>query len=315
MNSPQQYFSLRQMELIWAILKTGNMTKAAEELGISQPAVSRMVRHAEDRSGLRLFIKRGSRLVITPEAEELRYEIERVFVGVERVHRVSQSLRQGFGRPIRLAVVPAMHSLLPVALEQTVGQLPGLKVSVKMAGQGSTEDLVLYGDCDIGIAAGPIRHRDLTGIALSGGPLVCVMRKDDPLAKRQEITPLDLGDRHLISYGRLGPVAVGLDRLFSAHGVERQVVIQTGNSSFAAQLAETGCGIALTDPFFLLREKPENLVVLPLSPRITYRPFVFHRQQHVPSQAEKCLTANLLKASESWPTTFRGFWHGEPMDA
>jgi len=69
--------NLRQLEVFNAIMRFGSVTGAARELGVSQPAVSKILRHAEDQLGMRLFERLNGRLQPTMEAKAIQAEMER----------------------------------------------------------------------------------------------------------------------------------------------------------------------------------------------------------------------------------------------
>jgi len=304
MVRPDTYLSLRQMEMIWTVLSCGSMTKAAEELGVSQPAISRTVRHAEDRSGLCLFLRRGGRLIPTPEASELRREIERVFMNVDRVQRLTQALRQGWGRVVRVGSLPTLAAaLLGAAVPAALREQPRLKLVCKSNDMARVEDCVRGGDFDLGLVY-CVRHgEDLESLPVADACLVCIMAPDHPLAARPLIDPRDLAALPLISVGRLTPPAAQLDRAFERAGLERHVTVQTGDSRLAARLVDNGDGVAIVDPFFL---GPEfgHLAMQPLRPRIAIQAQVIHRRNQVLSRAERTLIARIGAEGATWQ---RGF--------
>ena len=83
----------RQIEAFRAVILAGSVTRAAELLGISQPATSRLLRDLQHGLGLKLFQKAGTGLEPTAAAVTLYTEVERSFVGLERIARTAESLR------------------------------------------------------------------------------------------------------------------------------------------------------------------------------------------------------------------------------
>jgi DNA-binding transcriptional LysR family regulator len=83
----------RQVEAFRAVMVTGSMTSAAELLGVSQPAVSRLIRDFELAVTFRLFARRGNQIAPTPEAVSLLSEVERAFVGLARIAEHATAIR------------------------------------------------------------------------------------------------------------------------------------------------------------------------------------------------------------------------------
>ncbi|MGH8435809.1 MAG: LysR family transcriptional regulator, partial [Pseudomonas sp.] len=84
--------SLRHIETIHAVILTGSVTGAASRLFVTQPAISNVLREAEDRLGYPLFDRRGGRLMPTPLADMLFEEIERSFTGLEAINDFCEQL-------------------------------------------------------------------------------------------------------------------------------------------------------------------------------------------------------------------------------
>src|SRR6266852_2026092 len=107
--------SFRQIEAFRAVIVLHSMTRAAETLNISQPAVSRLMRDMELNLGLTLFRRRKGGLQPTEEALALYAEVERSFVGVDKIARAAVRIRE------RLAGADAF---LPAARRRRVPARP-----------------------------------------------------------------------------------------------------------------------------------------------------------------------------------------------
>jgi DNA-binding transcriptional LysR family regulator len=94
--------NLRQMEVFRAVMLTGSVSAAAELLHVSQPAVSKVLAHAQRQSGLLLFERIKGRLAATPEAQALYAEVETLWRGVEKVRDVSRELASPRAGTLRL---------------------------------------------------------------------------------------------------------------------------------------------------------------------------------------------------------------------
>ena len=78
----------RQIEAFRAVMLTGSMTIAAEFLRVTQPAVSRLVKDLEKHLKFRLFRRQGNRLIPTHEATILFAEVDRFYVGLDRIAKI-----------------------------------------------------------------------------------------------------------------------------------------------------------------------------------------------------------------------------------
>src|SRR3954465_12094017 len=104
------------MDIFRAVMGTSHVTRAAEALGTSQPTVSRELARLEQTLGLRLFDRVRGRLRPTVRALTLLEEVERSYVGLERIAEAAVSLRHFAHGRLALACLPALsHALLPDA--------------------------------------------------------------------------------------------------------------------------------------------------------------------------------------------------------
>ena len=85
--------NIRQIEAFHAFMETGSVTHAGERLGISQPAVSKLLKGFGESCGFKLFMRSNGRLVPTLEARLVASEVEKLIAGTERIERVVAAVR------------------------------------------------------------------------------------------------------------------------------------------------------------------------------------------------------------------------------
>ena len=298
---PVYNISVREMEVILAVLTHGTMSMAAQELNISQPAISRLVKHAEDRSGLSLFDRRGTKLIPTSDLLELRPELQRVFVTIERAQTSALTLRQGLGRPIRMVSMGMLSgALLPQAIAGLRRIAPLSKVMIRMSDRVGCERDVLSEVCDLGLVHGVTDPAAVAATRLCEGRIVCLVPRSHRLSSHTAISPADLADEDLVSIGRHSPVSRRVTAAFAQAGLERRILVQTADSRLGAQLAVEGQTVALLDPFFIGSVPLDTMVLLPFTPRIAAPCFAIYRpDRRMPPLASKMLD-QLKLAAATW---------------
>lgn len=305
MRRPTSRISIRQMEMIWAILTHGTMAKAAQELNISQPAISRMVKHAEDRTGLQLFERRGTKLIPTPDLNALSTEFERVFANVDRVQSLTSALGAGWGRPIRISTMSVLaEALLTPAIVRQRSAHPQTPIAVKLNNRNGVEWDIIREDFDLGLVHGVYEHETLTVVRFCRGRVVCLLKHDHRLATRPEISARDLADEHLISMGTGSPLSQKVIAAFEAAGLERNIAIQIADSRLAANFCKRGLGLALLDPFFIGTVSLDGLVIRPFAPHIATECYVIHSNRRVLPELEASLLEHLKVVGEAWERDF-----------
>lgn len=110
---------LRHIEVFHAVRRTGSITEAAEMLGVSQPAASKALKHAEDQLGFKLFRRVRGRLYPTAEAEILYTGVDKVYRDIETVRRVARNLRKNTHGFLRIGCLPSLSlGLLPESVNR-----------------------------------------------------------------------------------------------------------------------------------------------------------------------------------------------------
>src|SRR4030095_13969649 len=98
--------TFRQLQIVHAVSRSGSVTGAAQALGVSQPAVSMMLKDCGPSAGVRLFVSPQGRVQPTTETAGLLIELERIFNGVDRINRVIDDMRTTTVGTIQIAATP-----------------------------------------------------------------------------------------------------------------------------------------------------------------------------------------------------------------
>jgi len=256
-----------------AVLAAGSATAAAKLLGLSQSGVSRLLQQLEDDLQLVLFIREKGRLIATPEAMKLSYDVDHVLSGLDRFSNLARDLRSGAIGPdiIRFGLPNSMSEVFaPGLLVAFKKDFPGIRfetffdtsnVNTRRVEQRIL-DFAFMRDEDKANAQVDMEHV-LTGTS------VCVMRPDHPLATKETIGPKDLRDHPLILIGSRTPARTVLDEIFNRAGVTRRVEIETHSNGSACAFAANGLGIAIINSFFANLYLDLPLVQRPFLPKMT----------------------------------------------
>ena len=261
--------SFRQLEVMRAVIRSGSITGAADVLGISQPAVSMMVRQCRNAAGFPLFARRKGRLQPTPEAAWLIADLDRVFDGVERINRLIDDMRVSNAGAIHIAATPTLaENMLPRAVALFQRSRPNVRVTIHTMDNFSVVDHVAQEHVDFGMALSPFMHIDARQILLCSADLICVVNPESPLANRASVTPKDLLSVPLISFSKTLPLGMLAESAFRKAGVAMRVAQEVNQSSVACALVREGAGAAIIDPFWLSENRDARLVALKLRPRV-----------------------------------------------
>jgi DNA-binding transcriptional LysR family regulator len=259
--------SFRQMEIVHAVSRHGSVTAAAAALGISQPAVSMMLRECSATAGFPLFLRKQGRLQATAETRVLLADLERVFEGVERINRLVEDMRDASIGSVHVAATPTLaDNFLPPALAVFQRMRPRIQITIHTMDNLSVVDTVMQERVDFGLVLTPLGEPDARLVELCAGELICVVQPDHPLAVREAVEPADLAPYPLISFSRSLPLGHLVEQTFRAAGVPRRIALEVNQSSVACALARAGVGVAVIDPFLLIDDRDHRVVRLRLRP-------------------------------------------------
>ena len=123
--------TLRQIEVIRAIMVTGTVGGAARLLNVSSPGVSRVMKHAEQSVGVKLFDRKGGRYSPTREADTIFNQINGVYDKVEDLQFVITRLKRGASIELKIASVPSIANVMvPRAIADVRKAFPNLLIDI-----------------------------------------------------------------------------------------------------------------------------------------------------------------------------------------
>jgi DNA-binding transcriptional LysR family regulator len=259
----------RQLEAFRMVMLRGSVTAAAQDLNVSQPAVSRLVRDLETRSGLTLFVRHGNHLVPTPEAGLLLAEVERYASGLQAISTFAAELRHRRRGTLRIIAMPAMSmGFLPRFLASFIAGRSLASVYLHGMPSHLIVEAVLSGQAEIGFAASPPERPGLRVEPLESR-VVLVVPRAHRLAGRRIARREDLaGERFITVVGPPNFLARSAEILAE---VGDETGITTPLTGIACSLVAEGAGIALVDPYSAADFADHGIVAIPFEPAIDFR--------------------------------------------
>ncbi|WP_286239033.1 LysR family transcriptional regulator [Neptuniibacter halophilus] len=184
-------YTLRQLEVFLAVAQSENITRAADQLSMSQSAVSGALRDLETQFEIRLFDRIGKRLQINELGRLLRPQAEAL---LERASALQQSLQQhqAIGELKIGATLTIGNSLAVDLMARYLKQYPEARLQLKVGNTSSIAEQLLNYDLDIGLVEGEINHPDLDIQPWLQDELVVFAAPDHPLASKNLLSDSDL---------------------------------------------------------------------------------------------------------------------------
>lgn len=262
----------RQIEGFRAVVQAGSMTNAADLLGISQPAVSRLIRDLEASLKLRLFRREGNRLVPTQEGLVLFEEVDIHYRGIAQIEKVAEDLRTSSAGNIRVAGSSSLSTFfLPSVTAEFLQEHPSVTVSINNLHSSVILERIALQQFDIGLVQIAGDYPGVQIMHLPAAPAVCIVPRDHELSQHTVLTPELLAGQRFISLGQNSPLRRRIDEVFARRDLRR---LQCAEASLAASvraLVARGVGVAIVDPFVATALADESdVVVRPFLPEIPF---------------------------------------------
>lgn len=299
--------TMRQLEILCAVIETGSITRASQRLNLSQPAVSKLIAALEAQTQLLLFRREHRRLVVTPEAHRLYAEAQRLLTGITDIARLAEEMRSLNSGTLSVASLFATgHRLVPEVLGRFLHERPAVNLAYQVRSSNKIMQWVVANQIDVGIAMTSIDHDSVDSETLCSVNAVCALRPDHPLATRDKITADDLAGNRFISFGSEGRMQAIVDDTFDALNVKRRVIGRVYNSATACSLVSQGLGIAIVDPFSAADFLGRGVVTKRFEPRVEYTfKLLFPRMRERSRLLEAFLPA-LKSAAAEWVADCEG---------
>ncbi|AMJ60980.1 LysR family transcriptional regulator [Bosea sp. PAMC 26642] len=259
--------NLRQIELLRAVVRCETTVRAAHELGLSQPAVSNAIKHLESQVGFPLFERINNRLFPTAEARGLCQDSDPIFMLHAAFEAKVQDLKENRAGHVRIIATPPLgYGVIPPALRNFLAKRPKVRVSFDIRRFENVVESVETGIAELGFVMGLGDDRGLDAETFFSGDMVCVMRRDHPLAAKTMITPQDLRESHFIALEQGTRMGTILRKAFADAGEPFRFSVEVRYCNTACVLAESGVGVAIVDPLSPGFSSHQNLAIRRFTP-------------------------------------------------
>jgi DNA-binding transcriptional LysR family regulator len=238
------------MEILRALIRHRTTVAAAEELALSQPAVSNALKVMEAQAGFILFHRVNNRLFPSAEALALHEEGETIFALHAKLESRVRDLRES--RSGRLAIMgtpPLAYSVIPPALKRFLLDRPRTRVFFDVRRYEGVIDGVLSRVAELGFALGLSHEPGIAHEVVHAGEMVCVLPPHHDLAARAVISAADLAGLPLIGLERGTRLGEAVRASFEEAGVPYVPTVEVRYCNTACVLAAAGVGVSVVDPF------------------------------------------------------------------
>ena len=276
--------TLRQIEVVRAIMITGTVAGAAKLLNVSAPGISRLMKHTERALRLRLFERRHGRYVPTPEAKDIFEQINGVYRKVDDLHSMLARIERGGDVEFKLGSVPSIcHVMVPRAIERLRRKHPDLRIDINILKIEEALDYLLLGKGEIAAMSYRLDHPGLDFVPLAMGELLCIVPEGHPLAGRDRVSASEIVAHPLIGIDPNDPYGRIMSEIFVRSGLSFEMAIKARFGTTVCALVKAGLGIAIIDQFTVAHGAMPGIVAIPIAEPTQFQTYVAIKKDKAPS--------------------------------
>jgi DNA-binding transcriptional LysR family regulator len=266
-----QRVKIRHIEVFRAVVLSGSIRSAAEQLHVSPPAVSASLKQLETIVGFELFLRTANGLVATSEGIAFNKRVAALYENLDEISAFALQLRNGVDASLRIACSPNLAlEIVPRVVARLLKDFPSSSFNIEVMPTKELTNSIAAQRVDVGV-----------GINLPNGPfgkpfavgrcaVVAAVPTDWPEAREHHLTPSVLAKRPWIRFHPETTQGAATHEWLSRESVHSNSVASVRVARVACSLVEQGIGFALLDEFTASKAAKDRVVCLPITPSITY---------------------------------------------
>lgn len=242
--------TLRQVEVVRAVMVTGTIGGAAKLLNVSAPGISRLVKYTEKSLGIRFFQRQNGRYVPTPEARSIFEQINAVYKKVDDLSGMISAMGKGSLSELRIGSVPSIAQVMvPRAIERVRRRYPDLHMDINILKIEEAIDYLLLGKGECVAMSYRLPHSALDFLPLASGELYCIVPEGHELAGRGVVSAADIIRYPLIGIDPNDPYGRIMAEIFARNRLNYDITIRARFGTTVCALVRAGLGVAIIDQF------------------------------------------------------------------
>jgi len=256
------HLTLRQLQVFESAARHLSLSRAAEELHLSQPGVSMQMKKLTEAVGQPLMEQNGKRVQLTDQGQEL-VAASREILGALKRFELSLVARQGLTKgSLRLVAISTATYFVPRLLGEFAQLHPGVKVSLRVTNREQVLETLAAGLEDLYILGQPPEGLAVTAIPFMDNPLVVLAAPDHPLAHKKHISLARLAEEPWLLREPGSGTRKAVERIFAESGLPLTPRMELGNNEAIKQAVLPGLGISVLSRHTLALHDPAQFALL-----------------------------------------------------
>ena len=278
--------TVRQLNIFASVAKNLSFTRAADELHLSQPAVSMQVKQLEDEAGLPLFEKTGKKIRLTEAGREMYHYALSIHQQFREIGDIMDALKGVQRGHLAISVATTVNSFATKILAAFTNKYPEVTFSLDITNRKSLLDHLAHNSTDLVIMGQPPEDQALVSKAFMDNPLVIIASPDHPLTKLDSVIPWSrLQQENFVVREKVSGTRIAMERFCESRNITLKTAMETTSNSTIKHAVAANLGLGLVSYHTLELELELNRLVI-----LNVEDFPIHRQWHVVHSESKRLS-------------------------
>jgi len=240
-------------------------------MGISQPAVSRLIGSLEETLGFPLFERLAGRLRPTPEARIIFDEVEKALANLNHISRLMEDIQDNKAGRLRIACLPGFAtSLLPRVLASFLRDRPGLSLTFEPRTTQKIQEWISAQQFNVGLSDMFEETPSIVSESIFVRT-VFIAPEGHPLAAKKVVTPKDMDGIPMIHGNRNQITYSSIRKAFNSAGAEFNGIVETRLFATACIMVTEGLGVSIVSEIDAREYENQGLVIRPFEPTIPFQ--------------------------------------------
>lgn len=295
--------NLYQLKVFYFAAKYGSLSRAAEKLYITQPAVTKQIQQLQNYYGIKLLNRFGKKMVLTDAGKSLFSIAEKILeleTRAEESIRDFQQLKSGHINIISSETFGAYY--LPFILIRYIKKYPDIRISSNILPVDEVYQKVVSLNCDIGFVSYVIDDPRIIAQKVVEDSIVLIVSSSHPYSRKKVFYPSDLQDQIVVMHEEGSATRDIVDTFLRKNNVNVKIKFEFSNNEAIKRVVENGNEIALVSKNTAIEEiKTKKLVAIPSADKSLKRNFflIYHRDKYFSKHLK-----NLIEMVYDWAEEF-----------
>jgi len=257
------HLTIRQLQIVDAIVQLGNYSLAAERLHMTQPAVSMQMKKLEDDIGLILFERKGKRIVLSDVGSDIYQHSRQLTVAYDHLIEAMHEIKDSHKGRIKVAATTTSNHLITQMIACFSKQNKDMKVALKITNREKLIQQLQNFEPDIVLMGEPPPKLELVSEPLIPNPLLVIAHTNHPLAGKTGIPLKQIAEHEFVAREQGSGTRDAIELFFKKKGLILKSTLEMGSNEAIKHAVIAGLGLGLVSLHSIKLElEAKKLVIL-----------------------------------------------------